>query len=206
MQQLAEKLMDRKLSERDGLAEEAIVAAEKRLNTTLPTALREIYLHAGKVPMLMDAFQHFYTPKDLKLESGCLVFMEENQGVILWGIKEHDLDNEDPEVFQVNPDDLTETYSEEKPLSEFLRIILYYQAAQGGYPYGGWLYDYKTTLPVIKKRWDNVVSDNGLNIWWQPGKIIFQLEGDEFNFLTASAQSKELLHEIVKEYGFEPEE
>lgn len=201
--EIAEDLLCRPLTERDGLAEEDIIAAQNRLGLELPKVLKNFYLHLGGNQLFMEAFLHLFSPENLTVADEMLIFIAENQEVILWGLKVDALSSDDPGVFQVNPENISEISSEEKSLSEFLRITLYYQAAQGGYKFCGWVYDYQEVLPRIEKGWEKVVEVNGLHIWWQAGKIIFKLDGPEFDFITAAAQAREMLEEMVDAFGFE---
>lgn len=63
---------------------------------------------------------------------GKIVFLEENQGVCYWATDAQSkvyqtTDLDDPDWYEEDPSDL----------EEFLRITLYYQMAQGGYPFCG---------------------------------------------------------------------
>lgn len=65
----------------------------------------------------------FLPPNQFERHDGFLWFMEENQAVCYWGIKENDLMQTDPEVWQLHADPsskLAHAYSEERTFSEFV--------------------------------------------------------------------------------------
>jgi hypothetical protein len=203
--QTAERILGRRISEEDGLPDSELQKAEITLSIQLPFMLREFYRNLGRNELFLNGFQHVYHPHELEIKDKILIFMAENQGVVLWGIKLDDLNNADPLVYQVNPDDTTEIYSEEKNLSDFWQIILYYQAAQGGYPYSGQLRKYQNVLSDIENHWEKVIEDEGLHVWWDDGKIVFRLDmnDDFYDFLIASARTEDKMKELVDTYGFE---
>ena len=59
-------------------------------------------------------------PAELSLLEGKLVFMEENQVVVFWGVDERACDQNDPEVFQASNEEPIVWYSEEISLSDFI--------------------------------------------------------------------------------------
>jgi hypothetical protein len=99
----------------------------------LPVALREFYLVAGNEAVLNQSFNRLLAPEDVFVESGRIVFMEENQGVVYWGIKSDGMD-ENPIVEQgINVvGQPIEWHSEDTTCAEFLEAMLYWQASFGG--------------------------------------------------------------------------
>ena len=88
------------LSSRDGIPESRITAAEKRLGSHLPVSLREYYLVAGSEKKLNLAFNRLYEVSEWELDSGKLVFMEENQATVRWGVTVRSRPADDPQVLQ----------------------------------------------------------------------------------------------------------
>ena len=116
-----EPLVGRKLSRDDGCGAGEIDVCEKRLKHRLPTALRAYYAVAGKLPLNVE-HNRLYPPTRLKVVSGKLVFMEENQNVVFWGV---DFDGSaDPKVFQANNEKTIEWYEFEPKFSEFMVKML----------------------------------------------------------------------------------
>jgi hypothetical protein len=109
----------RSWSAADGLLEKEIKKAESRLGITLPPALRSFYLSVGGAADLCSIHNVIFQPKDLVFEDGYLMFMDENQSVVSWGIKKKDLKKPDPEVWQRN-NKFDQWYSEEKSFIELL--------------------------------------------------------------------------------------
>jgi hypothetical protein len=122
-----ETLIGRKLTVADGLKGSQVVSAERRLNLKLPLALREYYEVAGKLSINTD-HNKLYSPPDLLVREGKLLFMEENQAVVFWGMDLKELGQLDPEVFQAaNVDELV-WYSEERKFSDWIIKVLEWQS------------------------------------------------------------------------------
>ena len=88
----------------------------------VPQALKEYYLVAGRHSISTE-YNIFLSPDKFERHDGFLWFMEENQAVCYWGVKENDLTQADPEVWQLHADPsgkLTHAYSEERTFSEFV--------------------------------------------------------------------------------------
>ena len=65
----------------------------------LPRAFREYYEFAGKVSINTE-HNILYDPKRLTTWKGKLLFMEENQRVVFWGLDVQKPNQADPQVFQ----------------------------------------------------------------------------------------------------------
>ena len=76
--------------------------AEARLGIKLPSSLKCFYLTVGAVPELCSTHNIIFGPDDLDFEDGYLIFMDENQSVVSWGIKKGDLMKADPVIWQRN--------------------------------------------------------------------------------------------------------
>lgn len=74
-------LIGRELTRKDGVSVADIPECEKRLKLKLPPALRDYYRVSGGLPINRE-HNIFYSPKQLRIENGKLVFMEENQRVV----------------------------------------------------------------------------------------------------------------------------
>jgi hypothetical protein len=111
-------LIGRSLTKQDGVKRALLATCEKRLKLKLPTALRTYYELAGNLPINKE-HNIFYDPKDLTMREGKLVFMEENQAVVFWGMDIKTLNQPDPEVFQANETPVI-WYSEELSCSDFI--------------------------------------------------------------------------------------
>jgi hypothetical protein len=98
----------------------------------LPNALRDYYLVAGSEETLNHSFNRLLAPKNGFVDSGRIVFMEENQTVVYWGIRPDGSEN--PTVEQgINIEGKPiEWHSEDTDCAEFLETNLYWQASFGG--------------------------------------------------------------------------
>jgi hypothetical protein len=116
----------RGLRKRDGVSALRLRKAEERLGFKLPGALREFYGLAGAA---RETRRHnwLYEPEDLVVEQRYLVFMDENQSVVQWGIPVRLLRRTDPGVWQRVNGDRPQWYSERMVFSEFMLKNLAWQ-------------------------------------------------------------------------------
>jgi len=111
----------------DGLPEADVEQTQAQMGIKLPAALRSFYLTLGALPELCTIHNVILPPKDLRFQDDYLVFMDENQEVVSWGMKREDLQTADPIIWQRN-NTSEEWYSEEKPLAELLASMFdFYQ-------------------------------------------------------------------------------
>jgi hypothetical protein len=112
-------LIGRELTRKDGVSVADIQKCEERLKLKLPAALRDYYRVAGELPINRE-HNVLYPPRQLRVENGKLVFMEENQRVVFWGLDMKELKKPDPLVFQANNETPLKWYSEGKAFSDFI--------------------------------------------------------------------------------------
>lgn len=116
----------------DGCPEEEISAAERRLGLRAPAAIRDYFLLAGREARINQAHNHLLSPSEWFVDSGQLVFLAENQNVVLWGFPVADV-RDDPAVLQgVNGDEIA-WHPEHPSLSEFLTVMIHWQAVMGAF-------------------------------------------------------------------------
>jgi hypothetical protein len=118
----------------DGLNERVIMEAEHRLGIRLPDALREYYLLAGRFDRFNRAHNRLLRPEQWSIDNGKVVFLVENQAVIIWGVEATGSPPADPPVFQaVNEPGVPSRWElEHERCSEFLLVELHLQAVWGG--------------------------------------------------------------------------
>ena len=119
-QEILERVLERRLLETDGTLEDELIRAESRLGFFLPVAVREYFLIAGNVDDANRIHNVLFRPDEFIVEGGYLVFMEENQAVVHWGIPVDHLNEPDPEVWQRVNGPEPAWYSEELPFSSFM--------------------------------------------------------------------------------------
>lgn len=112
--------LGRKAKVPDGLSDTQISEAEKNLGFQLPASLRDYYRIAGNLSELNKPHNVLFDIAELFVDNDFLIFMEENQAVVYWGIKITDLAIPDPEVWQQVNSTPSEWYSEEMTFSEFI--------------------------------------------------------------------------------------
>jgi hypothetical protein len=103
-----------------------ILKAERRLGLRLPAAMRDFYLVAGRAQENLE-HNRLAPPQHLEVEGRYLVFMEENQGVVDWGLRVSTIAAADPNVWQRVNDDPPKWYSERMPFSIFILKNLAWQ-------------------------------------------------------------------------------
>ena len=116
------KYLHRDWGTEDGINNNNILIHESKLGITFPTALRELYLTMGHTRQLLSVHNKVFPPEDVEVENGYVIFMEENQSVVTWGIRLDEIEENNPIIWQRNN---TENlwYSEEKTLTELLKSM-----------------------------------------------------------------------------------
>jgi hypothetical protein len=129
----------RRVTPADGQPESSISDAEARLGLRLPAVLRQYYLLAGRFDRFNRAHNRLLRPEEWSVADGKLVFLEENQRVVFWGVTAGASPDDDPPVYQ-GPNVRgrpTEWHFEHEHCSEFLLVMLHLQAVWGGYEFLG---------------------------------------------------------------------
>lgn len=119
----AMKYLGRHLDTEDAIDEQQIVMVELKLGIQFPDALRNYYKVAGKVEEFNRIHNKLFDVADIEIDGDYLVFMDENQSVVSWGIRLTELRNTDPVVWQRNNTPPTEWNSEEKSFTDFLQSM-----------------------------------------------------------------------------------
>jgi hypothetical protein len=121
------------LTERDEISDAALRGAEEKIGGRLPQSLRDYYVVAGRETKLNTAFNRLTPPEDWEVHDGKLVFMVENQSVVVWGVGVKN-QPKNPKVFQspLVKGELNVWHEEHRSCSRFLVVMLHLQAAYGG--------------------------------------------------------------------------
>jgi hypothetical protein len=203
---IAAWLLGRPLTAEDGVPEEELAAAERQLGCALPPALRKFYRKVGREPAVTQSFQRFTEPYEWMLSGDKIVFLAENQGVCFWAVDSHS------KVYQSTDLDDPEWHEEEGGLAEFLRVILYYQMAQGGYPFCGMIAADEFSSPgavlefVAAKGGQQVVDSDGLRIFLAgPQVLLWYLHEDGIPDpgLFLSTLTEETFQRLCEEWEFD---
>lgn len=209
-QNIAETILGRDLNELDGMSTEQLKILENFLGAKLPQDLADFYLLVGNLKIFMSSFQEFVTPF---IHHGKLIFLEENQGVCFWGIDMNNKEDQKSVLMCTNLEvDEPEWFPENVNLADFLKIIMYYQVAQGGYPYSSAVYEsefenhqeYATFLQEVTKHFTQVVQHNGLCIYQKQTKLIWHFTDKDdalVDIIFASTATAEDMEEL-EQFGF----
>jgi hypothetical protein len=114
--------INREWKQDDGFKDDQIIKAENRLGITFSKSLREFYSTIGNVEELTKIHNKILRPESVYIEDGYLIFMEENQGVVSWGIKIEENSLPDPIIWQRNNTEFT-WYSEELNMVKLLESM-----------------------------------------------------------------------------------
>ncbi len=117
----------------DGVSENKLRYAEKKLGAEIPRALRDYYLVAGCEKSLNRAFNRLVSIDELEIHHTKLPFMGENQGAVIWGVDIHTPAVPNPPVFQgpVFKGEAKNWLPECDHCSSFLVFMLHLQAGYG---------------------------------------------------------------------------
>jgi hypothetical protein len=198
------------LSKRDQVSEAQIQEAENKLGIRLPEALRAYYLIAGREKILNHSFNRICLPSEWETHAGKLIFMEENQAVVVWGTAASRRPPPDPLVFQcpLVGGDLDKWYPERTRCSLFLKFMIHLQAA-----YGGGM-PCTTSAPVtsdlssrLKPNWSFGGEVNGMRVYSRNHQVACVTKWRDLGTkhahwrIFAGATTKQGLSEIASDLG-----
>ena len=198
MEEFAERLKStfatlvRPLMPEDGQTEASISVAEASLGLRLPAVLREYYLLAGRFDRFNRAHNQLRRPEEWSVDGGKLVFLEENQCVVFWGVEAGTSPDDDPPVYQAEnvrgrP---TEWYLEHKRCSEFLIVMLHLQAVWAGYDFLGGSNITPEALTKFLTGWTSVGSVNELLAFNREGAAACVLQGKDSSQLYVGGRTE----------------
>ena len=125
-------IIGREITIKDGFSKKQLDKLLYEADIRIPTSLYQYYHICGKLEINKE-HHNLYNPNELVFIDNYLVFMEENQRVVIWGFNKEDLNNEDPMVYQGQENEKTEWYAEEMEFSKF--IIDAWKFIRGKSPY-----------------------------------------------------------------------
>jgi hypothetical protein len=116
----------------DGISPAAVASAEQRLHCLLPAAVRAFYCTLGAIDALCTVHNRIRSLEKLAFEEDYLLFMDENQDVVSWGVRRRDIDQPNPPTWQRNNTPPTEWFAEEKSFTELLESMFEWYASSTG--------------------------------------------------------------------------
>ena len=158
-----------------GFAARQLDAAERGLGLRLPAALHQRH-------------DRLLSPRQLTVLDDHLVFYEENQNVVLWGIRVPDLKRADPPVRQGQEHDgHSHWYPEFKSVSEFAQAHGAWQAVMGGMRF---VAHRASTKRVPKSLGSPDFESRRMKAWLIPGGLVVLAGGD---YLAAGVRKRAAL-------------
>jgi hypothetical protein len=193
----------RPLTMADGESEISISEGESRLGLRLPAVLRDYYRLAGRFDRFNRAHNRLLRPEEWSVDGGKLVFLDENQRVVVWGVKASRSPADDPPVYQgtIIRQQPTEWYREHKRCSEFLLVMLHLQAVWGGYKFLGGSDIASEPLEKFLTRWTPVGRVNEMLALCREGAAacVFKGKGEGSSQLYVGGRTERDFDVIVTE-------
>jgi hypothetical protein len=177
----------------------AVEQAETRLGVKLPGPLRDYYLSVGR-HKLNQVHNRLLPPARMYIAQRRLVFMEENQWVVYWGVRSRSR-AADPVVFQTT-DPSDDSWAAESPCSQFLSAMLCWQAVCGGLPHIGYCERIKAAAarPLLK-RWPFVGRMSELSAFARSGQVACLLIDGKSALVQIGTRSRRDFQALVSELG-----
>lgn len=188
------QMLGRPLRPTDAVDPQAIAKAEQSLDTTAPQALRDFYLLAGNARDFTTVYDQFLPPADWSLQEGKLVFLEENQDVVRYGVDCGPTAGDDPPVWITTTGDATEWHPVCERCSEFIATMLVWQCGFGeALPHGASGLAGPGTEAALEASWRFVGTVNEMRAFAQPGQVACLVEWSDGLRVFVGALSDEAL-------------
>jgi hypothetical protein len=186
------------LSEADELPDTEIVDAEREMGCSVPSALREFYRLAGNARRVINHYDQFLRPHQWSLEDGKVVFLEENQAVVLYAVDATVPAVDPPVVIAANwGDDPYEWHEVCRSCSEFLRVMVHWEGSFGGaMPTGGTAIVDPSIQSTLAAKFQYAGEVNKMRAYGTPGLAICLVEWDDGWRIFVGATEERRLDEI----------
>ena len=195
------------LSSRDGIPLKVITDAEKRLNVKVPAALRDYYLVVGRERRFNQCFNRLMSPAQWTTDKQRLLFLEENQTVLWWGVSLRNPKTDDPLISQGINDEPIAWFPEHRKFSVFLSVMLHYHAVNGGFRFSEAADAPETSGYRFEKQgWTFHGEVNSLKAYSRANQVVCLMPPGDLPFMTkwtvlAGAKTKGQLDAIADEIG-----
>jgi hypothetical protein len=184
------------LTSADRVPGSEIVAAEARLGCAAPAALRAFYQLAGNARRMLDHYDHLLPPIQWSIEDGKLVFLAENQAVVLYAV-DSSLASPDPPVLMTNNQDPFEWYGVCRSCSEFLRVMVHWEGSFGGaMPVAGSGLVDQSIRETLATRFQSAGEVNEMWAYGAPNLAVCLVKWDDGWRIFVGASSDERLADI----------
>lgn len=172
--------LGRPLRRRDGTPQKEIIAAEKELDLHVPTAVREYYQVAGRADDFNCVHDRLLRPSAWSIESSKLIFLEENQAVVVYGTVVGTENSDNPPAFMAANDEPIRWHKVNGQCSVFLLVMLHWEASFGGaMPCGGLAQVRPSLKKVLDRDWSFVGEVNRMRAYSQPGRALCFVKWDD---------------------------
>jgi hypothetical protein len=146
--------------------------AAKSLNVVIPSALADYYAVAGNEKQFNQAFNLLMPIKDWYIDKNHLVFLEESQAGILWGVATNNPENDDPPVSQSVNHDKLQWFQDHSHCSQFLAVILHFQAVAGGLKHGMYAPEKPNVRNQLEFAWKCYGTVNRLTAYSRQNQVV----------------------------------
>ena len=189
-----------------GYEEVELAAIETRLELKLPEKLRTYYLTLGKNTSINNAHNNLFKPTEIGFSNDMyLMFYEENQSVVNWGIKQTDLQLGNPPVWgNYGSNKLPDWQLEANTTDLFFLLMAIVNGTLGGLIYNANSFDTikPEVVKTIKKGWTEIeeISWNKQKMYTNDFKEVISLSFDEKENCTAiyiGTNNKHLFDNII---------
>lgn len=172
------------LRDEDGCPATEIDDAEARLGIKVPVSLREYYLFSGREKRINQIHNRLRPPEKWSVKSNYLVFMEENQCVVYWGVPAEQGPNTDAPVSQgVNLREKgVEWHAEHDSCFTFLNVVAIWHASYGGAVANtavGYVQE-KAARKALDGAWQFVGEVNAMRAYKKDGGVVCLLKWEDF--------------------------
>ena len=196
------EILGRRLTSEDGVPEEELLDAERRLDLRIPKALADFYRCAGRADDYTSVFNGLVSPRELSTEAGKLVFLVENQAVVLWGTDAGANPTDDPPSYQATNGEPLVWESVNERCSVFLLVMLHWEAAfAGAMPNASTAAVDGNLVELLDLNWSFVGEVNGLRAYNKPGSAICFLRWEDEWRIFAGSTSESGMNALASEFG-----
>lgn len=190
------------LTERDGITEQYLSRFERKMKFRLPMALRQYYLVAGNEEEFNDACSRLLPPAEWYFDSNRLVFMEDDEGAIVWGVDLVKRPPQNPPVFCGVNEDTIEWHVDCEQSSIFLTTMLYWQGTYGGaMPSIGTVAAPEQLRERLDAEWSFAGQVTSIRAYSRFSQVVCLAKSDTEWRLFAGASSNSTLSRIAHELG-----
>ena len=181
--------------------------AGERLGVKVPAALRDYYLVAGRERRFNTSLNRLLPTSRWTIDKKRLIFMEENQSVVRWGVSIRNPDSDDPPVSQGIHDESITWHPEHRKCSVFPAVMLHYQAVSGGCRYcGGGDAPEQSSCRFEEHGWTCHGRVNSMSAYSRPDQVVCVMPPGPLPFMQnwrvlAGGKTKRDLETIAAEIG-----